>query len=83
MKDGKIDFKSVGITIILAIIGACVGLFDFISQKTNVLNFLAGLIHVQPMAVNGADYTNFIGFGAVVICIFFVAIAMYSVRSMA
>lgn len=84
MKDGKIDVKSVGITIALAIGGVCVGLYDFITQKQVVMDFLAESANMQPTVIGGADvWTNTVGFGGVIVCVLFVAFAMFSIRSMA
>lgn len=84
MKDGKIDIRSVGITIALAIAGVCVGLYDFATQKATVMDFIAGATQVQPVALGGADvWQNSLGFGGVVLCVVLVAIAMFSIRCMA
>jgi hypothetical protein len=94
MKDGKIDFKSVGITIVLAIVGTCIGFWDFISQKVNIMNFLAEVTRIKPMAVTidlsggSTDLVNGFGFGGIAILVMVIAIvciafAMLGIRGMA
>jgi hypothetical protein len=86
MKDGKIGFRSVGITIALAIAGIAIGLSDFIIHKVSAMNFLTETRQIQPLTgMTGSTdlVSNTMGFTGVIVCIIFVAIAMYSIRSMA
>jgi hypothetical protein len=92
MKNGKIDVKSVGITIALAIMGVGIGFWDFISQRVNIMNFLAGILKIKPMVApdlsTSTDLVNSFGFGGIMLLVLIVAIiciafAMGGIRGMA
>jgi len=78
MKNGKIDFKSVGITIALAIVGVGIGFYDFFSQKANVMNYLFYNLLIRPVVntplVPTTDVVNSMGFAVVPFVIMIVAI---------
>jgi hypothetical protein len=92
MKDGKLDVKSIGITIVLSIAGTAIGLFDFFSQKVNVMNFLSEILKIRPVVntqiVLGSDVVaNAMSFSGVsllvlVVAIMCIALAMTGIRGM-
>lgn len=90
MKDGKIDFKSVGIAAILAITGIAVGMMDFTAQKTNILKFLAETLQISTdiQVPQTTDVFQVFGFSGIAILVLMLAVVcisfmMYGLRGMA
>jgi|WetSurMetagenome_2_1015567.scaffolds.fasta_scaffold1068392_1 hypothetical protein len=90
MKNGKIDFKSMGIASIIAIIGIGIGFIDFTKQKGGILFFLQGVLNIDltTQIPQNNDIVAMSSFGgitiaAMVLAIICIATLMYSIRGMA